>query len=42
MLAKSRTDSEIGRTTTVETNSMGVMRMYSGSGTPGGNMMPLK
>ena len=37
MLAKSRTVSENGRTRIVEMNSIGVTRMYSAFGTPGGN-----
>src|SRR2546429_8131769 len=42
MLAKSRTDSESGRTNRVETSSIGVTRMYSATGTPGGNNIVLK
>ena len=37
MLAQSRTASEKGRTTNVDTNSIGVTMRYRNFGTPGGN-----
>ena len=42
MLAKSRTDNDSGRTKSVDTNSIGVTRMYRAFGTPGGNSIDLK
>src|SRR6266571_7833827 len=42
MLAKSRTDSVIGRTITVENNSIPARICFTTGGTPGGNMKLLK